>query len=52
MKDETLRMEIFSALDDKVLFNVHITNTTTTTLWESLIKVYKDKSFVNKIYLR
>lgn len=40
------------ALDDKVLFSVQITNITAKALWESLIKLYEEKSLANKIYLR
>lgn len=40
------------ALDDKKLFKVHITNTIAKVLCNSLIKVHKDKSLVNQIYLR
>lgn len=50
--NEIAKTDILWALNDKVLFNVQITNTTAKTLWENLIKVYEDKSLMNKINLR
>lgn len=51
-KEEIAKVDILLALDDKVLFNVQIVNTTVKTLWDGLCGVYEDKSLASKFFLR
>lgn len=51
-EDEFTQTTLLLTLENKILFNVQAINTTTNMLWESLQKVYEDKSLMNKIFLR
>lgn len=51
-KDEIAKTDLFFILKNKIFFNVQTMNTIAKALWESLHKVYEDKSLVNNIFLR
>lgn len=51
VKDEIAKINILLTLKDRILFNVQMVDTINKELWESLNRIYEDKSLVNKIYL-